>query len=755
MLYGDLDIDAMLSFLDERHLSPVAAEQQAADAERASAGLDPLRPRTIELQGPVTDLGRVVEMGTAPENACLGLGFCLGRAGDVKRVSAAGVLADALLGSNEAPLRRALLDAGIADDIDAACETALAQPFLAITARGLHEGAAQRFWPAVREHAQRILDEGLDHALLTAALDHAEFSLREADFGYSTGVALALSSLSAWIYDDSDDDALACARVRYEKCLAKLRAGLDGDFYERLLREVVLNNPHMAAVELRPVDTAGDPAAPELAAKLAAMDEAARAAVAAEVEKLREAQMRPDAPEAKASLPRLSVSDIGAMPQDPAWRLDTSREIACIRHEVETRGIVYTDRYFDLRQIAAEDLPLAQILTMVLGRLGTASHSAAEIDTLLQSRLGHFSAGIDMGEDERDPQAFRASLKVSAHALAANAGDAASLVREICLSSDFDDTERIRNILQQAKIGMEQAFSTAGHVYARTRARSHYAYSGFVAEQTGGVDFYRFLRELLAHYDERAATLPAQLSRVASELFCDDACTASFAGPAAGWESWWDAGVAFGTKSAGAKLVVPRPARRDEAFIVGGDVCYAACGYDRRLLDGAAPFSGAWLVANRALSFDYLWNEIRVKGGAYGVGFAASWLGNMAYHTFRDPHLDPSLERIGQAAGWLAAFDPDPATLEGLVVATVAGIDAPVKPRALIARQNIEYFTGRDPQARARLRDEALATKPADLRALAADLAVADEHRCVCVFGSGQILRESKAGLHVVDLLNE
>ena len=749
VLYGDLDIDALAAWLDERYLTPVAAEQKDADAKRAAAGLPALEPREMKVQAPVVCMDKVVDMPTAPDNACLGLGFCIGRASDVERASAAGVLVDALLGSNEAPLRRALLDDGIADDVDAGVETPLAQPFVYVVARGLHEGAAEKFWPAFRGHVEKLLEKGLDHELVTAALDHEEFSLREADFGYPAGVALALSALSTWTYDED----LPCARVRYEECLAHLREGLENGLFEELLRELFLENGHMAHVELRPVEQDADAMAGALTEKLAGMDEDAREKLRGDVEHLRRVQEAPDSPEQAAKLPRLAVSDIGEACAEPAWRLDESRALPCLRHEVDTRGIVYTNRYFDLHRIAFDDLPAARLVLALLGRLGTAHHSAAEVDTLVQSRLGHFSARSCIYEDPRDIAAFDAKAKVSAHALEANVAACTDLVREICLESDFSDTERVLETLQQTKIYMEQGFSTAGHSYARERARSYYAPGALVGEQMGGVDYYLWVRDMLEHFAERGEKLGEQLARVAAELFCDDGCVASFSGSDAAWDAWWAADPGFGTRGAARRLELPALRERDEAFIVPGDVCFAACGYDRRLLADARPWTGTWSVASRALSFDYLWNEVRVKGGAYGVGFSASRAGDMSWYTFRDPHLDASLARIAKSAEWLAGIDLDAAGLEGLLVATTAGIDAPVKPRALIARQDGEWFSHAPEGLRETMRREVLETTVEKLRALAPDVEAASARRRTCVFGNRQILEGSAAGFELVDLL--
>ena len=207
------------------------------------------------------------------------------------------------------------------------------------------------------------------------------------------------------------------------------------------------------------------------------------------------------------------------------------------------------------------------------------------------------------------------------------------------------------------------------------RVASYYLPAGVIREQLGGIDFYRFLKDLLAHYDERADEVAEHLTALARRLFVDEGCTVSFAGSDEDFERFWSAGAGTGRPgSPELPLSVPEPVIRNEAFVVPSDVCYAAQGFDRRAI--GAPYTGAWQVAARALSYDYLWNEVRVKGGAYGAGFGAARTGNMRFYSYRDPHLDETLARFAESAAWLASFEPRTEEMEGYVVATVAGFDA-------------------------------------------------------------------------------
>ncbi len=768
-LYGNLDADRMLAFLDERYLRPVAAEQARRDEARAAAGLEPLSPRSIALQAPVKRLGIKRRMQTAPENACAGLAFVIGHARERTRIVACDILLDAIAGSNEAPLRRAMLDAQLAGDVSAYIADSVQQPFAVIQLRDLKPACRESLLHVVRDELARLADGALDHALVEASLSRAEFVMREADYGMSDGVALTMAALGGWLYDDD----LATTYLKYEADFAFLRKALDEGYFEELIRSVFLDNDHMAQVEVVPDEDAGDDEAARAAKASAHFTDADLERIDEEVALLRARQEQPDSPEALATLPQLHPSDIGPAPAEPRYALADGAPVPCIRHDVPTRGIAYAYRYYDLSEISFEELPYVAILAGVLGKLGTARHSAADIDTLVNGKLGSFSVFCEVYEHEDDPHDIAPKIIVGASALTEGARWLGELPTEILASTDFSDTGKIRDALEQRRVGMEHGFANAGHAAAMARATSYYLPAGMVRQQLGGVDFYRFLKQLLAEFDAREHELAEKLTELARRLFAPENLTVSFAGSDEDMDTFWEAsglaGAAGAQGAAGAAtadeadagraasrqaLVVPQPKPLREAFIVPTDICYAALAADRRAF-ASTPYSGTWHVAARALSYDYLWNEVRVKGGAYGAGFQAARTGTLRFYSYRDPHLDETVERFKGAAAWLEAFDPSSDEMDGYVVSSVAGFDTPQKTRALIRRQDGDFFGGRTPTARAKTRQEMVETTPEALGALAADVREASEAGMLCVFGSKAILENSKLDLNVVDLLNE
>ena len=732
-LYGDLDADRELSLVDE--------------ALRGAAERGAGAPNELALQAPVRAERREVRMATAPSNSEVGLSYVIGTAADRTRVLAADVLLDALCGSNEAPLKRRVLDAGLADDFSATLIDGVLQPQAMFTLRGLREGAGEKFRALVEATCAELADSGIPREKLEASLAQAEFNLREGDWGgYPDGVALAMQAMSSWLYDDERP----VDYLRYEDALAELKRGLDEGLFERLLRELVCESAHCAEVELVPVEAGdADEEAAELERLRAGMDEGDLEAVHAEVDALRGEQEAPDSPEALATLPRLRVSDIGPAPAEPA-ALEVAAPLPCIGHELDTHGIDYVYHYFDLRCLDYEELPYAGVLTELLGRLATARRSASELDTLVETKLGGLDFFVETHTRDDDLSFAAPALVVGASALSEKADALCELPAEVWGETDFGDLARIRDILTQRRVALEQYYLSSGHAAALGRTSTYFSAAALVSGAMGGLDYYLFLRDLLDHWDERAADLSERLAGLARRIFTADAVTVSFTGPAADRERFWERGGTLGLPAGEGerRLVVPTPAPRREAFVIPSDVAYVARASAPSAADAGSV--GTWQVATRALSYDYLWNEVRVKGGAYGVGFKRSTEGLRQFWSYRDPSVDATLARYDGAAAWLAGWQGDADELGGYVVATVAAHDAPVKPRQLARRQDVARFNARPDGWRDQVRAQELATTADDLRALAAALADAEAPSGICVFGGRDAIEGSSVDFGVV-----
>ena len=272
----------------------------------------------------------------------------------------------------------------------------------------------------------------------------------------------------------------------------------------------------------------------------------------------------------------------------------------------------------------------------------------------------------------------------------------------------------------------------------------------------GGVAYYQFLKDLLADWDSKKDELCERLRDLCARMYTSNNVIASFTGPAQDRERFWEVGGKLGLRQASAierRLEVPELEVLNEAFVVPSNVCYVA--------QGSAPSPhdttsfGTWCIANRLLTYDYLWNEVRVKGGAYGTGFRRTQNGLLQFYSYRDPGIDATLQRYDAAGAWLKNWDATEDEMAGYVVSTVATHDAPQKPRAIARRQDGIYLSRKPEGWRDQVRADELATTPEDLVALADSLAFAAREHSTVVFGSRDIIESSAVAFdNVVELMS-
>ncbi|MEG0505092.1 MAG: peptidase M16, partial [Raoultibacter sp.] len=508
-----------------------------------------------------------------------------------------------------------------------------------------------------------------------------------------------------------------------------------------------------ASVE--PVEELGEDGEEErLAAIKATLDQRALEYIKEEVAHLRELQETPDPPEALATLPLLTLDDIAQAPVEPSWEFNDATPLPCIYHDIPTRGIDYIYTYYSLEGIPFEDLPYVTVLAMLLGKLDTAQHTAEELDKLTQANLGSLRFFSDLYTNDADTSLVTPRFVIATSSLSEDIDYAIDLPIEIRDTTRFADKDAIRDILTQRRIGMEQYFASSGNSAALSRCSSYVSATACGREQMGGVDFYRFLKDTLAQFDTVIDTVIAKLEEVARVIFTATDAMVSFTGPREDLDRFWNNAGTLGLVSADApkRFSLPEPQVKNEAFIVPADVCFAAKGFDARLEHIA--YDGSWSVAAKALSYDYLWNEVRVKGGAYGAGFRSLRTGSMQFYSYRDPNLDETIARFDNSAAWLSAFDPEETEMRGYIISSVASLDAPSKPREVARRQDGDWFCKRPEAYRETLREQLLATTPEKLRAHGNELAQIVAHDVRCAFGSRSIIEGSNAQYDVVDLLN-
>ncbi len=761
IFYGDLDILRELDFLEKRFAE---ASPKALTAER---GLKPETPNELGDQKPVFPAPLKLAMPTGADNGMVGLGYVVGPARDRKKLLATTILLEALLGSNEAPLKRALMDAHLGNEVLAELIDDQGSPFVLLELKDAKENATSAFKELLENEVARICRDGIDTTRLEAALSQTEFAFREQDFGsYPAGVAYAMSVMGTWLYDEDD----VFVNLHFQRELQELRDEMGLGVFEDYLREIFLDNPHKAVVELVPSNApASQKETERLEALHSEMSEADLDRIVRETEELHDAQAAPDNPEDLAKLPSLGVQDIQEAPALPQAETICGHALPCSYYDLETHRISYTATYFSLEDFAYEEVCYLGLLCILLGKLDTRYHTAAELDTLINANLGDISFEIGAFAQHDAPLTTIAPrLIIFASSLAEKTSHLATLPYEIALQTLFEDADKIKAILKQHKIVLEEGFVEAGHRAARARARSYYSAAERFIQQVDGVDFYRFICDLLERWDKKKNATREILYNLQSRLFRARGASLSFTGAREDLDVFWQEAGNLGlpdaasscvdssdrgpscesSPSAGSsrRLQVPPPSVKDEGLSVPANVCFCSLAAPGALLADPLSYSGTWLVASRAITYEYLWNEVRVLGGAYGAGFGASADTLMSFYSYRDPAIDPTIKRFLETGPWLASFKPSKREMDGYIIATVGGLDNPRKPRQIMINRDHMRLCGFPLDWESQVRNEALKTTAEDLSALAPTLQDINANHGICVIGGADFFKNANDG---------
>lgn len=737
-LYGKLDIARELAFLSERF-------KAVSPAHGA--------PNELSQQPAVVAPAKRVYLSTSSENAMVGVAYVIGSYKDRKRILAMQVLLDALMGSNEAPLKKALLEAHLGDDVQAYLFDGILQPFVVFMVRGATAAAMTTFQDILLRSCKELVKNGISCTRLEAALAQLTFSLRERDFGYPDGIAYAIQAMSGWLYDEAG----AYDYLHYEDTLHELSEALACGFFEKLLDEVVCNSAHSAEVAL--VTQKCDACAPATAdAACARIAEAHVDEVRATERALKEKQETPDSPEALALIPRLHIEDIDTARKLPNVHKFSEGAFACTHYEMQTHGITYANLYFDAECLDWREVPYLGMLATLLGRLDTRVHSADELDTLVNLHLGELSFSlVNCFQAESPLDKYACKFVVEAAAIDEETHALASLPHEIYTETIFDDSDRIYTILQQQRIHLEQCFITDGHKIALEQVRAAYVASERLNDATSGISYYHFLCDALDAWETKRAAISEVLRNISARIFKQNGALATFSGSESSVRTYWkyahELDIPCSRLEPKRQLVVPCGTQAATGYTTPGEVCYVALGAET--LTHHTPYSAAWLVAAKALTYGYLWNKVRVLGGAYGSGFVSSATSAFGFYSYRDPNVLETIQTYLKAGAWLSHYEPESSELEGYIVSCVASLDAPQKPHATMKKLDMLALSGRPLTYLQELRQAVLTTSSDAVRRVGKGISSALDAKqySVCVLGPKELLEKTKSDLTVEKLV--
>ena len=691
-LYGKMDMAEKLAFLDEQYLSrmPKSASRPRLTVQDEQVGAKRNIPYYTEKP--------------EPDEAQCALAWYTGAFSDRERQLGVEILLDALLGTNQAPLKAALLEEKLGADIDVGFDDSTLQPTLELVLRGATEESAGKFAAAVRKAVDGILEKGIPEELLMASLNSTEFASLERPGSIPDGVLDAINASAGWLH--TGDPALL---LHTNALFASLREKLEQGWFNELLRELFAPTP----VEIIQVPT------------LPKKEEEGRAART-------DGKLVLDHP--------LTAADLGEGKKQTPGSRELLAGAELLHHP--SAGNTYLYLYYDLGGMAPEDMSCLHLLTDVMDELDTEKHTAQELNTLRNTWLGSSGAWMDCWTGRQEGRPCHAKLIVGMSMLERSLEKAVELGSEWLYEAKFSGPQAeaaMERVASQQKLLMEQKFLREGHAFAAMRAAAHFSVESALSERCNGVSYYHYLCELLEKADWTA--LGKKMEELWKSVLKKNALTVSLHGSDAALDTLKKLrpGSAFAAEKRGeAKPYTEElTAPVNEAFIIDGGVNYDVLVWpmERRL---------ERKVLARVMSYEYLWHNIREVGGAYGTGMVTQNDGTEYLYTYRDPHLKESYETFAKGPAELAGRDYTEKDMNEFIVGAAAKLDTPRKPREEAASTDCKYFCGITDEMTAAERKSLCSVDAAALKAEAADLSARMEKGVRVVFGSKEAVEAAK-----------
>ncbi len=735
-LYGDMDMAEKLAWLDEAYLS----EYEQIDID---SHIEPQKPfdAPVEsvLEYPLTD------DEDEKQQTYLAVATLAGDELDPKMYVAFQILEYAMLTAPGAPLKQALLDAGIGKDVYGGYSNGILQPYFSVVAKNADPEQKEEFLAIVDRELRRLAAEGLDRKSLLAGLNYYEFKYREADYGpFPKGLMYGLQCFDSWLYDESDP----LMHLTYAGSFAWLKEQLESGYFENLITEYLLDNPHTAVILAVPKKGMNEAKEAALAEKMAVYKASLTAEqvedVVRQTKELKAYQDEPTDPEILKRIPMLSREDIGREAMPFTWTESQQSGVTVLHHNMFTAGIGYLRLLFDVKAVADEDLPYLGLLRSVLGYVNTENYDYRQLFNEIHIHTGGIHTSINTYGQSEDPEKYHAMFEFSAKTFYDKLDFTFDMITEMIGKTIYDDTKRLKEIISENKSRAQMRLISAGHQAAVLRSTAYLSEGAAFGELTGGIAYYKFIEDLDAHFEEKKEEIAAKLQQVAAQIFCADGLIVSYtadeegfaglAAPLAGFVT----GLYQGGHSAAQRDLIF--GKKNEGFLSSSGVQYVAQSGNYR--EAGFEYTGALRILKLILSYDYLWLNLRVKGGAYGCmsGFGKS--GESYFVSYRDPHLKSTLKVYQGIPAYLRAFEADEREMTKYIIGTISDMDTPLNPSAKGSRSLSAYLCHVTDDMIQKERDQVLDAQPEDIRALAPLVEAILAADSICVVGNAQKCKE-------------
>lgn len=702
VLYGRMDIEEKLRYIDRAYLGKMSMSE-------------PVRP--VPWQQPVRgiydktyDKSKFGDQGVFA--SCT---YSLGDFDDRERMHAVYILMQALMGEDEAPLKKGLMDALGVPEVQYLVIDGIRQPYLAVKIKNTKEDTARRLKRVLSEQADRLCREGIGEEVLTAAVNRLEFWMREKGGARPDGIDCMLELAGGWT-QGSDP----CKMIEFEDIFEKMRTRVREGYFEGLLREILLENDYEAEVVLKPSE----------------QDKARRA----EEEEAEE-------------IPGLSVDDLQGKNQEPVTRVEEGAGITYLKQEISSKGVAYQSCYFDISDLSPEELPYAKLFAELLGSLPTRKHTLEELVIEKNMWLGDVSAYLETYAKADDIGQVNVKLVVDISCLEQNLRKAAELGEELLYDTLWEYPEVILKRIRQSRMELEEGFVTSGDSYASGRAAAHYMLEGAARERYNGISYYQFLGRILKDFEANYEAVIRKLKRIQGKLCREAHLVMSFTGAEKAYAIFRQFIESSRFLSSTRET---EPGRyqdellpgRAEAFIIPSEVSYVALG-------GIGEDTGEDYLLGRMVSYDYLWTKIRAEGGAYGCRMSVAPNKSWTMSSYRDPNVKRTIDIFRDVSRWLEALEVGEQELLNYKIGAVAGYDRIPKTYEQAKRMDSWYLRQEEPKNRAKVRERLLKASEEELKNRSQVFERLGKDGTVCVLGNKERIKEAEDQFDSVTALME
>lgn len=737
-LYGNMDMEEKLEFIDSHYLSAfdsLAIDSQIRDQEAFAQVKD------IQKNYPVS------EDEGEEDNTYLSYNMVVGEAADINLSLAFEVLDYALLSAPGAPLKQALLDAKIGKDIYGSFEDGIKQTYFSIVAKGANLSQKEEFVKVIRDTLTKIMEEGIDKKAVTAGINYYEFRFREADFSsYPKGLMYGLDILSSWLYDDTKP----FCEVQLLEEFEFLKKALEEGYFEDLIRKYLLDNTHGAILSLVPEKGLAAKRDKELEEKLEnyrkSLSDEELTRMVENTKALEAYQEAEEAPEALICIPMLSREDIKKEITGLTNEEHHVEDSLFLYHDVCTNGIGYADLLFEIHDFDVNTVHYLGLLKSVLGAVDTENYTYGELFNEVNARTGGIAYGIEVFDDAQDTDAFRAMFAVRGKALYPEMDFMFSMIREVLTTSKLDDTKRLYEIIARVRSRAQASLASAGHSTAVLRGASYASPMAAFQDEMAGIGYYQFIEKLEKDFDSCKDEIVKNLRKVMEKVLRPENFCVSYTGERESLD-------VVKAQAAGIKKVLfngQKPEsvkqapciKKNEAFKTSGQVQYVAQNGNFR--KKGLEYTGALEILKVILSYDYLWINLRVKGGAYGCMSGFKRNGESFLVSYRDPHLKRTLEVYQGVPDYIRAFEADEREMTKYIIGTISNKDVPRTPQMQGSISKTAYFSNVTEDMLQKERNQILGAQKEDIQKLAALVEAVLSDDQICVVGSETAIEKAE-----------